>query len=488
MAELSEQSVNTAKSLGDFVKNPNIGGAGDIGSPVDLLGQIYDLMVKVQEEQDIDHELAMRDERKREKDESDRNAALIKALTARKKPKAKKPPKPKKREEPKKPAEKPVTKPTGKPAEKAGKPAEKPAEKKAAAKKEEVTKKQVDKETEKAKEQAQKEAEKAKKTAEKEQAAAKKKAEEEAKPKAEPVKKSEPAPPKAEAVTKPPEVKAPPSAVKTPQELGKLSSKFETGGVKNSGAVIGYDSTGGTSYGTYQIAAKVGAMASFLKFAEAKGETDIVSRLKSAGPADTGSKSGVFVDEWKKISAEKGRDFDKLQHDFIEESQYKPAAKTLLNATGYDVDKQSAAIKDVFFSTVVQHGPGSAKHNNGAFGIFKKAIEDNGGINADPKNIINSVYEIRGTKFGSSSEKVRKNVQDRFVQEKSLALDMLKNDGQKINQASKENADLNENLKKQQQTTTVNNVDSSTVQQGTSNSSQPKQDDRSPMQRKMQGQ
>jgi len=308
-------------------------------------------------------------------------------------------------------------------------------------------------------------------------------------PKAEQVKPPEvKPPPKAEAAPaapKPAQVKPPPTATKTPQELGKLSSKFETGGRKNAGAVVGWDSTGGTSYGTYQIAAKVGSMAAFLKFAEAKGETDIVSRLKSAGPADTGSDKGPFVDEWKKISAEKGKDFDKLQHDFIEDSQFKPAAKTLLQGTGYDVEKQSAAIKDVFFSTVVQHGPGSAKHNNGAYGIFKKAIQDNGGINADPKNIINSVYEIRGTKFGSSSEKVRKSVQDRFVQEKALALDMLSNDGTKVDQSSKENADLKEKLNKDKSAQTTNNT---TTTNNQTNNVKPEQkvDDRPPHVRKQQ--
>jgi hypothetical protein len=472
MPQLSEQSMGTAKSLGDFVKSPNIGGAGDMGSPADLLGQIYDLMLKIQEEQDIDHELSMRDEKKKEKRESDRNAALIKALTARKKPKVKKPPK--KKEEVKK-EEKPPTKPAEKKAAEKKVEEKKPETKKAEekVKKDEAVKKQVDKESEKAKQQAQKEADKAKKTAEKEQASAKKKAEEESRKKetAEPV--------------KPPEVK-PPTATKAPQELGKLSSKFETGGRKNAGAIIGYDSTGGTSYGTYQIAAKVGAMAAFLKFAEAKGETDIVSRLKSAGPADTGSDKGQFVDEWKKISAERGKEFDKLQHDFIEESQYKPAVKTLLKGTGYDVENQPAIIKDVFFSTVVQHGPGSAKNNNGAYGIFKKAIDDNGGPNASPKDIINSVYEIRGTKFSSSTEKVRKSVQDRFVQEKAQALDALKNEGNNLNQSSKENADLNANLEKQQPTT-INNVGTSTAQQPATPINQAKVDDRSPMQRKMQG-
>ena len=59
--------------------------------------------------------------------------------------------------------------------------------------------------------------------------------------------------------------------------------------------------------------------------------------------------------------------------------------------------------------------------------------------------------------------------------------------GEKIDTASKENADLNANLEKQQGSTTVNNVNPQPTQQPTQSQKQAKQDDRSPMQRKMQG-
>ena len=531
MSKLSEKSKQTSASLLNSTKaTPKA--LADSGEMDGVLGQIYQLMV--------DNRKDELDQRKTEEKykktdtgkEEQRHQELLKALTVRRRPKPKrvirrekkaeekeaaKPTEPAKPTAPaKKPAE--TAKKPPEPAKKPPEPAKKPAEDTAKKAAEDRAKKESEDRAKKAAEdRAKKESEdRAKKAAEdkaKREAddRAKKVAEDKAKreaddrakktaeqvkppevkppPKAEQVKPPEvKPPPKAEAAPaapKPAQVKPPPTATKTPQELGKLSSKFETGGRKNAGAVVGWDSTGGTSYGTYQIAAKVGSMAAFLKFAEAKGETDIVSRLKSAGPADTGSDKGPFVDEWKKISAEKGKDFDKLQHDFIEDSQFKPAAKTLLQGTGYDVEKQSAAIKDVFFSTVVQHGPGSAKHNNGAYGIFKKAIQDNGGINADPKNIINSVYEIRGTKFGSSSEKVRKSVQDRFVQEKALALDMLSNDGTKVDQSSKENADLKEKLNKDKSAQTTNNT---TTTNNQTNNVKPEQkvDDRPPYARKQQ--
>jgi hypothetical protein len=399
------------------------------------------------------------------KQENLRHQELLKALSLRRAKKEKEEPTKKKVEEEKKEQPK-VEKPKAEPTKKKG------AEK--APKKEEVkpTEKAPPKEPKKTAEKVQKEKPKeVKKEAEKPK---------EVKKEPEKVPKKEEPTPQKPAEKVPSKEVAKPSAEKIsePQQLGKLSSKFETGGAKNAAAIVGWDSTGGTSYGTYQIASKVGAMSSFLAFAQAKGETDIVSRLKSAGPADTGGKSGPFVDEWKKIAAEKGASFEKLQHDFIEDSQYKPAAQTLLKGTGYDVEKQSPAIKDVFFSTVVQHGPGSPKYNNGAYGIFKKAIDDNGGSGADPKKIISSVYEIRATKFSSSTEKVRESVQKRFVQEKSLALDMLNQSGQQIDQSSKENSQIRGELNKDtSSSTTLNNTTVNQSVQSTS-SRRPRVDDR----------
>jgi hypothetical protein len=198
-------------------------------------------------------------------------------------------------------------------------------------------------------------------------------------------------------------------------------------------------------------------MAAFLKFAETKGETDVVSRLKAAGPADTGSTTGLFVDEWKKIAAEKGKAFEDLQHAFIEDSQFKPAAKNLLKITGYDVMQQSDAVKDVFFSTVVQHGPGGSFKKkdgttsyNGALGIFKQSIDEAGGIDGDPKKIISNVYKNRANKFGSSTAAVQESVKKRFVEEERLALEMQNNSGSQIDKSSSANRDMKADANAQQ--------------------------------------
>ena len=83
-----------------------------------------------------------------------------------------------------------------------------------------------------------------------------------------------------------------PSTPPTAEKIGNLSKKFESGG-KGPG-VVGYDSTGGTSYGVYQIASKVGAMDEFLSFAD-KVKPEWTKRLRAAGPSNTGSTIAVSL-------------------------------------------------------------------------------------------------------------------------------------------------------------------------------------------------
>ena len=77
------------------------------------------------------------------------------------------------------------------------------------------------------------------------------------------------------------------SAAAAETGMGRLSARFESGG--DGIAAIGYDRTGGTSYGKYQIASRVGSMKSFLNFLDGEAP-DIAQRLRKAGPADSGSR------------------------------------------------------------------------------------------------------------------------------------------------------------------------------------------------------
>lgn len=203
--------------------------------------------------------------------------------------------------------------------------------------------------------------------------------------------------------------------------IGKLSAQFESGG--DGIAAIGYDSTGGTSYGKYQIASRVGSMKNFLEFLDSEAP-DISKRLRKAGPANTGSRRGGMPNEWRAIAKEQPERFEQLQEAFIHESHYKPALSAIEKSTGIDSSKLSGAMREVIWSTAVQHGPA------GAARIFARA-DSVSGKSTDAgyeRKLISNVYNVRAGQFGSSTRQVREAVQNRFRQEKQLALNML--DGQ----------------------------------------------------------
>ena len=208
-----------------------------------------------------------------------------------------------------------------------------------------------------------------------------------------------------------------PQNVKT-SGIGVLSAQFESG--KDGIAAIGYDGTGGTSYGKYQIASKVGTMTDFLKFLDRQAP-DLATRLRNSGPANTGSRHGAMPDTWKAIASEEPERFEALQEAFATESHYTPALNAIVKKTGLEEETLSAAMREVIWSTAIQHGPAGASR------IFVRA-DAMSGDPQDPnyeRNMISNVYRIRAGQFGSSTEAVRAAVQNRFKKEKLLALNML---------------------------------------------------------------
>ena len=200
--------------------------------------------------------------------------------------------------------------------------------------------------------------------------------------------------------------------------LGSLAAQFESG--KDGISAIGYDSVGGTSYGKYQIASRVGSMTGFLSFLDTQAP-DIAKRLRAAGPANTGSRRGKMPDVWQQIAAEQPARFEALQEKFIHDSHYAPALDAVTKTAGIDPAKLSPAMQEVLWSTAVQHGP------SGAARIFSRAVSKGSFENMQAeRKLIDTVYSIRAEQFGSSTEQVRTSVRNRLRQEKALALGMLK--------------------------------------------------------------
>ncbi len=193
--------------------------------------------------------------------------------------------------------------------------------------------------------------------------------------------------------------------------LGKLSAKYESGtqGI----SAIGYDRVGGTSYGKYQIASKVGTFNDFINFLETEAP-DIAEQLTNAGTANTGSRSGAVPEAWKEVAASDPKRFGELQEEFIKKTHYNPAYNSIKD-TGIDTD--SEIIKQVVWSTAVQHGATGAKR------IFDQALKNIDTL--DEKSFITEVYELRANQFSSSSSSVRSSVQNRLIAEKNDALKEL---------------------------------------------------------------
>ncbi|MEI6126527.1 MAG: hypothetical protein WCQ99_08240, partial [Pseudomonadota bacterium] len=202
-------------------------------------------------------------------------------------------------------------------------------------------------------------------------------------------------------------------------QLGGIAAKYESGG--QGIEAVGYDRTGGTSYGTYQISSKAGTLSRFIEYLQ-ENAPEWAKRLQAAGPANTGSTSGRMPREWKKIAAEDPARFEKLQYDFIKDSHYKEALSQINSDKEFNISKRSAALKEALWSTAVQHGA------KGAADIFGRAIDrlQKQGAEVTDKKLIDEIYSSRAKYFRSSTRRVRYSVQQRFNQEKMVVLAMLK--------------------------------------------------------------
>lgn len=191
--------------------------------------------------------------------------------------------------------------------------------------------------------------------------------------------------------------------------LGGLSARYESG---NKGSeAVGWDSTGGTSYGKYQIATRTGTMSRFMDYLKTE-DPEAFERLQAAGPADTG-KNGNFAKVWQQMAKE-GKLGDH-EHEFIKRTHYDPGLRAIKSDDLRGMIGKSSALQDVLWSTTVQHGG-----SRGA-GIFDKVYKD--GMSED--DLIKAIYAERGTRFGSSSASVRASVQNRFKDEQRNALAMI---------------------------------------------------------------
>lgn len=211
--------------------------------------------------------------------------------------------------------------------------------------------------------------------------------------------------------------------------IGSLAARFESGGKGIS--AIGYDRHGGTSYGKYQLSSRAGTMRSFIEYCKTEAP-DIAKRLEEAGGSlNTGGRRGKVPAAWEKIAGEQPDRFEALQDKFIRASHFEPAMRAIAEKTGLDQDDMPVALREVVFSTAVQHGPYAASR------IISRALDQVGPdrLNAEEnqpatlakaqENLIRKIYDNRSGQFRSSTREVQTSVKSRLRQEMSVAISML---------------------------------------------------------------
>ena len=212
-------------------------------------------------------------------------------------------------------------------------------------------------------------------------------------------------------------------------KLGTVSGREESG--KAGSYAIGYDRTGGTSYGKYQLASRGGASSTFNKFldwAETQpGGAEVVERLRAAGDPNTFGRGGSVPEEWKKLVKE-GRLSD-LEHAFIKHSHYDPALKGIKNKELKDKINRSRVLQEALWSTAVQHGSSMASK------IFDRSYEEG----MSDIELIEAVYNRRGTKFPSSTKQVQASVKKRFARESAHLIALAEKQNAMVNSVATPN-------------------------------------------------
>ncbi|VTR98280.1 Uncharacterized protein OS=Herpetosiphon aurantiacus (strain ATCC 23779 / DSM 785) GN=Haur_1275 PE=4 SV=1 [Gemmata massiliana] len=209
-----------------------------------------------------------------------------------------------------------------------------------------------------------------------------------------------------------------PGARAADEALGKLSEKYESGGRGPGTVSTGKGDPGGVSYGTYQLASKIGRADEFVK----RYYPEEFKGLKGG--------SDEFTKKWKELAAKDPKALHANEHTFIKETHYDPQVRRLERDLKLDVTKRSAAIRDMVWSVAVHHGPNTDVIVTAVKPLLKDAkIED-----VTDEAIIRAVYAERGRKdkdgklvrFKNVGEALVPGLTKRFEREQTDALEMLK--------------------------------------------------------------
>jgi hypothetical protein len=208
------------------------------------------------------------------------------------------------------------------------------------------------------------------------------------------------------------------TATRADEQLGKLSEKYESGGRGPGTVSTGKGDPGGVSYGTYQLASKIGRADQFVQ----RYYPDEFKGLKGG--------SDEFTKKWKELAEKDPKGLRANEHAFIKETHYDPQVSKLDKELKLDVSKRSAAFRDVVWSVAVQHGPNTDIIVTAARSLLKDAKLDD----VTDEALLRAIYAERGRKdkdgklvhFRRVGEEIIPALTKRFENELKDALEMLK--------------------------------------------------------------
>jgi len=197
---------------------------------------------------------------------------------------------------------------------------------------------------------------------------------------------------------------ADPAATPDMRDVDALSAQYETSRPRDAGTVsIPKGDRGGVSYGPYQLSSNTGGVVSFL--AGPQGSR-WAGEFKGLQP---GSKD--FSDKWRAIAKREPQNFLTAQKAYAVSTYFDGVAQKVAARADYDLRSASIAVRQVSFSTAVQHGP------SGGPSVIEEAIRraDRKFKRSDPRYeaaLINNIYDRRLEIFKASGER-KKSAGDR---------------------------------------------------------------------------
>jgi len=198
--------------------------------------------------------------------------------------------------------------------------------------------------------------------------------------------------------------------------LGSLSAKWESGDRGPATISTSILDPGGMSYGTYQISAKHGHVADYLKH-EGSQFCDFFEDIVPG--------TIEFNKQWKTVASAYSTEFHQAEHTFIKRTHYIPFVARLYKYLQFDVRDYSPVIRDVIWSTAVQHGPNSQ--------VVINALQSDLIYQLTEYEIINKIYTERSRKkndklyyFPRIKDHWQNHITNRFDEERMEALSQLK--------------------------------------------------------------